>query len=89
MTVKNGTLSQSEINNYIFYTKKRFGTILPNELEIILTLDGDFVEIAYDPPFHLCAYRATDYLVSDLDKLNVSKRAEQNDKIPNSLESIA
>lgn len=85
VTVKNGTLPQEEINAYIFYTKKRYGTILPENLEIILEVDGDYVNISYDPPFRLCAYRATDYLVTDPAKLNPSKYAEMQDKIPNTL----
>lgn len=86
VTVKGGTLSQEEINNYIFYTKKRFGTILPEQLELILEVDGDFVNITYEPPFDFRVYRSTDYLVNNAEKLNVSKLAELREKIPNSIE---
>lgn len=85
VTVKGGTLSREEINTYIFYTKKKYGIVLPDELEIILEVDGDFVNISYDPPFVFRAYRATDYLVNDAAKLNDSKRSEMMDKLPNSL----
>ena len=85
VTVKGGTLSQKEIEEYIFYTKKRYGTVLPEQLEIILELDGDFVNITYDPPMRFGAFRATDYLVNDTKKLNASKYAEQQDKIPNTI----
>lgn len=85
VTVKNGTMPQEEMDAYIFYTKKRYGTIMPDDLEIILEMDGEYVNITYDPPFRLCAYRATDYLVNDPAKLNPSKFAEMQDKVPNTL----
>ncbi len=85
VTVKNGTLPQEEIDAYIFYTKKRYGTILPDNLEIILELDGEYVNISYNPPFVFHTYRATDYLVNDADKLNASKYAELQEKVPNHL----
>ncbi len=83
VTDKSGKLTQEEINQYIFHTKKRFGTILPEELEIILDVDGDYVNITYNPPFSFCAYRGTDYLVNDARKLNDSKLAELHEKIAN------
>lgn len=85
VTVKGGTLPQSEIDAYIFYTKKKYGTVLPDDLEIILEVDGDYVNISYEPPFVFSAYRATDYLVNDAAKLNASKFSELRDKVPNSL----
>ena len=85
VTVKGGTLPQEEIDQYIFHTKKRFGTILPDDLEIILELDGEYVNITYDPPFAFRAYRGTDYLVNNADKLNDSKRAELFEKVANSI----
>lgn len=86
VTVKGGELPQEEINQYIFYTKKRFGTMLPDELEIIIELDGDYVRLTYDPPFEFRVYRGTDYLVNNAAKLNASKYAELCEKIPNSTE---
>lgn len=85
VTVKGGVLPQKEIDNYIFYTKKRFGTVLPDDLEIILHVDGEYVDIAYDPPFMFHAYRATDYLVNNIAKLGDPKQAEFREKIPNML----
>ncbi len=85
VTVRGGTLPQSEIDAYIFYIKKKYGTILPNDLEMILEVDGDYVNITYNPPFSFRAIRATDYLVNDAEKLNASKYAELCDKIPNTL----
>lgn len=85
VTVKGGTLSREEIDAYIFYTKKKYGIVLPDELEILLEVDGEFVNISYHPPFVFRAYRATDYLVNDAAKLNDSKRSELNDKIPNTI----
>ena len=85
VTVKGGTLSRAEIDAYIFYTKKKYGIVLPDELEIILEVDGDYVNISYDPPFVFRAYRATDYLVNDAAKLNDSKLSEMYDKTINSV----
>ncbi len=85
VTVKGGTLPQAEIDAYIFYTKKKYGTVLPDNLEIILEVDGEYVNISYNPPFVFHAYRATDYLVNDAEKLNDSKYSELRDKIPNSI----
>ncbi len=86
VTVKGGSLPQEEINHYIFYTKKRFGTNMPENLELILEVDGDFVNITYNPPFSFQVYRGTDYLVNDAAKLNDSKLAELREKLPNSIE---
>ena len=86
VTVKGGTLPQEEINAYIFYTKKKYGTLLPEKLEIILEVDGEYVNIHYNPPFRFCAYRSTDYLVNDAGKLNASKYAELQDRITNPVE---
>ncbi len=83
VTVKGGTLPQEEINAYIFYTKKKYGTVLPEQLEIILEVDGDYVNISYNPPFRFQAYRGTDYLVNDAAKLNASKYDELCDKVAN------
>lgn len=85
VNVTGGELSQEEIDSYIFYTKKRFGTIMPDELEMTLEVDGDYVNIRYNPPFEFHAYRGTDYLVNDAEKLNASKYAELMEKIPNSI----
>ena len=73
VTVKGGEMPQEEINQYIFYTKKRFGTALPDELEIIIEIEEDEVTLRYDPPFTFPAYRGTDYLVNKAEKLNDSK----------------
>ncbi|MBE6825929.1 MAG: hypothetical protein E7511_03485 [Ruminococcus sp.] len=81
VTVKGGTLPQSEIDAYVFYTKKKYGTVLPDDLEIILEVDGDYVNISYNPPIRFHTYRATDYLVNDMTKLNDSKRAEHEAKV--------
>ena len=39
--VKGGMLPQEEINAYILHTKKKYGAILPENLEMILEVDGD------------------------------------------------
>ncbi|MDE5755182.1 MAG: hypothetical protein K2H89_11690 [Oscillospiraceae bacterium] len=86
VTVKGGTLPQEEIDAYIFYTKKKYGTILPEHLEMILELDGDYVNISYNPPLSFHAYRSTDYLVNDVHKLNPSKYDEFLDKVAHAVE---
>ena len=86
VTVKGGYLPQEEIDSYIFYTKKKYGTLLPEQLEIILEVDGEYVNIYYNPPFRFEAYRSTDYLVNDAGKLNASKYAELQDRTVNAVE---
>ena len=86
VTVKGNPLSQEEINAYILYTKKKYGALLPDHLEIILETDGDYVNIRYNPPFVFHAYRSTDYLVNDTEKLNPSKYAEFQDKVTHMVE---
>ncbi|MDE6730959.1 MAG: hypothetical protein K2J71_09330 [Oscillospiraceae bacterium] len=86
VTVKGGTLPQEEIDAYIFYTKKKYGTILPEHLEMVLEVDGDFVNISYKPPLSFHAYRSTDYLVNDIQKLNSSKYEEFLDKVVHTTE---
>ncbi len=86
VTVTGGTLPQEEIDAYIFYTKKKYGTVLPEHLEIILEVDGEYVNIRYNPPFVFHAYRGTDYLVNDAEKLNPSKYAELQDKVCNAVD---
>lgn len=85
VTVRGGELPKHEIDAYIFYTKKKYGTVLPEDLEIILELDGDYVNISYNPPLCFRAYRATDYLVNNAAKLNDSKLSEMRDKLPNAV----
>ena len=87
VTVKGGELSQEEINQYIYYTKKRFGTAMPDDLELILEVDGDYINLTYNPPFQFQVYRGTDYLVNKAEKLNDSKLAELRDKVPHSLDA--
>lgn len=86
VTVTGGSLPQNEVDAYLFYIKKKYGTALPDNLEITLEIDGDFLNIRYNPPFQFHAYRATDYLVNDTSKLNASKFAEFQDKIVHSVD---
>ena len=89
VTVVGVELPQEEIDAYIFHTKKKYGTILPEDLELILEVDGDYVNIRYNPPFFFRAIRSTDYLVNSTEKLNDAKLAELHDKIPSSLEECS
>ncbi|MDE6708822.1 MAG: hypothetical protein K2K06_12405, partial [Oscillospiraceae bacterium] len=65
--------------------KKKYGAILPENLEMILEVDGDYVNISYNPPFIYHAYRSTDYLVNDARKLNPSKYDELLDKVAHTI----
>jgi hypothetical protein len=47
---------------------------------------SNYVNIYYNPPFYFRAYRSTDYLVNDAEKLNASKYAELQDRITNPVE---
>ena len=85
VTVKGGTLSQKEINEYILEMKKRH----PDQKikSMTLTLDNDEVEINYEyesVPFERIR-RITGYLVGTIERFNDAKRAEVNDRVKHSL----
>lgn len=79
--VKNGQLSEQEINAYIEYINQHFPDKEIQRLEI--TLDGDYVNLAYsfEPiPFERIR-RITGYLVGTTDRWNDAKQAELNDRV--------
>jgi hypothetical protein len=79
--IKSGTFTPEEIEQCILYTKKRWGVRLPQNLTLVLErTDEGQISVSYDPPITRSVYRSTDYLVTDLEKLNAAKRAEQQDK---------
>ena len=80
VTIKNGTLDQSEINAYIERATQKYG-VEPAHIDI--TVCGDEVELEYDlscRPFHRIR-RITGYLVGTVDRFNNAKRAEEHDRV--------
>lgn len=81
VNVKNGEMSQEEINAYI----QRGHELYPGKtIEAIdLTVDGEFVDVDYhfaDVPFQRIR-RITGYLVGTIDRFNNAKRSEVNDRV--------
>ena len=84
VTVKNGTLEQSEIETYLSRGREKYGDKL-HKMEI--TVCGDEVEIDYTyeaKPFHRIR-RITGYLVGTLDRFNNAKRSEEKDRVKHQL----
>ncbi len=82
--VSNGTLSETEMNNYLAHATEKYGRA-PKHMDI--TIDGDFVDIDYTfsaVPFDRIR-RITGYLVGTLDRFNNGKRAEERDRVKHSL----
>lgn len=81
ITVKNGTISEEEKNNYVKYLEDKFPDKTLASLEI--GLDGDYVNLNYkfeDVPFERIR-RVTGYLTGTLDRWNDAKRAEEHDRV--------
>ncbi len=86
VNVIGGTLSEQEINAYISRAKTKFPNMNITSLDI--TLDGDFVDIAYhyqEPNFDRIR-RITGYLVGTTDRFNNAKRAEERDRVKHSVD---
>jgi len=87
--MKNGDISQikdEEKQAYIDYARKKY----PNEIidEIIINLDGEFVDLAihkHSIPFARIR-RITGYLVGTLDRFNNGKRAEEHDRVKHGID---
>lgn len=80
VTIKNGTLDQTEINAYITRATQKYG-VEPTHIDI--TVCGDEVELEYDlgcRPFQRIR-RITGYLVGTVDRFNNAKRAEEQDRV--------
>ena len=85
VNVKNGTLSQEEINAYVQYAIEANPGKLVTELDI--NLDGDYADLTYhfgEIPFDRIR-RITGYLVGTLDRFNNAKKAEVQDRVKHSL----
>ena len=86
VTVKNGTLEQSEIDAYIARGLEKYGDKLQ---KMVITVCDDEVEIDYTfetRAFHRIR-RITGYLVGTLDRFNNAKRSEEKDRVKHQLNS--
>ena len=79
--VKNGTITEAEIQQAILLVKKRGGTRLQSDMRLILEKTDTELLVTFDPPIDRQVYRSTDYLVNDIHKLNSGKLAEHTDKV--------
>ena len=81
VNVKNGELTQAEIDAYV----ERANELYPGKVieAIDLSVDGDYVDVDYyfaDVPFQRIR-RITGYLVGTVDRFNNAKRAEVGDRV--------
>lgn len=79
--VKNGTLSEQEIDAYINHVSQQFPDKTIKSLEI--NVDGEFVDLKYDfepVPFERIR-RITGYLVGTTDRWNNAKQSELKDRV--------
>lgn len=86
INVIGGEMCKREIDEYIAYASQKYKGRQIRQLD--LTIDGEFVDIkAYfkDTDFQH-AYRSTDYLVNDMNKLNDAKQTEFSEKQRHSAE---
>lgn len=86
INVIGGEMNKREIDEYIAYAARKYKGRQIKQLD--LTIDGEFVDIkAYftDTDFQH-AYRSTDYLVKDINKLNDAKQTEFSEKQRHSTE---
>lgn len=84
VNVKNGELSQAEIEAYV----ERANELYPGKVveSIDLSVDGDYVDVDYhfaDVPFQRIR-RITGYLVGTVDRFNNAKRSEVGDRVKHS-----
>lgn len=89
VNVKNGQLSQKEIDAYVARAHKLY----PNQglTAIDLKVDGDFVDVDYhfnEVPFQRIR-RITGYLVGTVDRFNNAKRAEVCDRVKHGVSSAS
>lgn len=83
--VKNGELSQAEIDAYVARAQELYPDKNIERMDI--DVDGDYVNIQYrfsDIPFQRIR-RITGYLVGTVDRFNNAKRAEVEDRVKHSV----
>ncbi len=81
VNVKNGEISQKEIDAYIANGLKKYPNRKISDIEI--ELDGDYVNLQYHfekVPFQRIR-RITGYLVGDLSRFNNAKLSEVNQRL--------
>lgn len=86
INVIGGEMERSEIDAYIKYAGEKHPGRQIKQLDIII--DGEFVDLKFyfkDTDFQR-AYRSTDYLVNDLNKLNNAKQSEFSQKERNGIQ---
>ena len=89
VNVKNGKLSQKEIDAYVARAHEKY----PHQglTAIDLTVDGDYVDVDYhfeEVPFQRIR-RITGYLVGTVDRFNNAKRAEVGDRVKHGVSSAS
>lgn len=80
INVTGGEISSHEIREYIKFGNQKYHGKQIKQLDI--TLDGEYVDLKFyfeDTKFQR-AYRSTDYLVNNLEKLNDAKQSEFSEK---------
>ena len=85
VTVKNGTLPQTEIDMLVESIRKNHPDKYIKSVEF--TVNGDYVDAEYqydDVPFERIR-RITGYLVGTIDRFNNAKRAEVKDRVKHGL----
>lgn len=80
-------MADEEIRAYINYMSKQHPEITAGTLDIVLTEDGEDVELTltHDPVRFQRIRRITGYLVGDLSRFNNAKRAEVDDRVKHPL----
>lgn len=76
-------MADKEIRTYINYMSKQHPDITSGTLDIVLSEDGEEVELTLtpDPARFQRIRRITGYLVGTLDRFNNAKRAEVGDRV--------
>ncbi len=85
VNVKNGELSQAEIDAYIERANKLYPGKVVESIDV--AVDGEYVDVDYnfaDVPFQRIR-RITGYLVGTVDRFNNAKRAEVGDRVKHSV----
>ncbi|MEF2918866.1 MAG: anaerobic ribonucleoside-triphosphate reductase [Acutalibacteraceae bacterium] len=87
VTVKNGELSQQEIDAYIAYGHKKYPGKTIKAMDI--NVDGEYVDIDYtfEPVKFDRIRRITGYLVGTTERFNNAKKAEVQDRVKHTVDT--
>lgn len=80
INVIGGEMERRELDEYIEYVRQKYKGRQVSGIDIVI--DGEFVDLKVyfsDMDFQR-AYRSTDYLVNDIEKLNDAKQSEFSEK---------